>query len=90
MAYSFDMKSEAPFLCLNLKGRQSIQLHPKVQPKEVIEALGQPTKSWDDGTDHTLRYCTADLELELLWGVEHELGMKRLRFRYADLEFTRD
>jgi hypothetical protein len=82
------MKPEAPFLILCARGRPGIQFTAHTQPKEIIKLLGDPTRSWDDGTDHCLVYSTDSFDLEFLWDVVHVVGIRRLRFRYADLDFS--
>lgn len=81
------MKPKSPFLILGTRGRRGITFTTSTQPKEIIKLLGEPTKSWDDGTDHCLRYSTDSFDIEFLWDVVHVVGLRRLRFRYADIDF---
>lgn len=43
------------YLILSHKGR-SLTVTAKTKPKDVINAFGDPTNSWNDGTERNLQY----------------------------------
>jgi hypothetical protein len=58
------------YLVLAHKGKH-LDVTDRTKPKDVIRALGEPTKSWDDGVEKCLTYESEGTTVSFMFCVRH-------------------
>jgi hypothetical protein len=66
-----------------------LPLNSSTKPEAVINLLGPPSNSWDDGVELCLSYFTSELSLRLYWDIKTAFGVRRFKYRQIEIEFEK-
>lgn len=73
------------YLILSHEGR-SLTVTAKTKPKDVITAFGEPTNSWNDGTERNLQYESHTQTIEFNFAINAFWRRSGGKLTYVNIE----
>jgi len=74
------------YLTLTHNGHH-VDVTTRTKPKDLIKALGEPTKSWDDGVEKCLTYESEGRTVNFMFCVRHLFFKPEGKLKGVEIEY---